>query len=488
MAAICQSFGSEAVVDISSSGLSIKEAPTATRLCSLVLSKRVPRTSESCHRAKRSRDLRNQQHEGHADAHEPIIFFKGNSDPFGITAVQITPYVNGLMLYTRDVHIPSAYLDHSRFKEPAGLIARCWKGIVGLVQNEAGFCSHLALVAGAMAGRQPTKFRVCEALLYKGRSMAALRKQLCTKTNVSRSEIFQTILRLFRAEILVEDEATAKIHLRMLQHIVQTAGGFAKLGGWLTGMAVFADIYFSCMFLSRPHFDRADWAPGPLSIEWKSKLRAGMEHTAVKPKIYPGIAADALIDIFEDLRDLARLVEYLTTYDVSPNDNIFRWKQLQKSDCDARLVHLYLDMISRSKSANQTHQTAPFICLAAIYWSDMIFGHRGCLTVGTRLLQQLKAEIVREETSDSHDEGDGQAQALLWALFVGAYAEEKASTTGEVGRWHTIRFFVQAAKMKLRGVGQIRAVLECFLYSDKFQGPTLRTLEENFGRPTGVAT
>jgi hypothetical protein len=66
-------------------------------------------------------------------------------------------------------------------------------------------------------------------------------------------------------------------------------------------------------------------------------------------------------------------------------------------------------------------------------------------------------------------------------LFVGAYAEEKASVNVEMNRWYTIRFFMQASEMKLYEPGHIRAVLERFPYLDSLQGEVLERLVEKFG-------
>lgn len=98
---------------------------------------------------------------------------------------------------------------------------------------------------------------------------------------------------------------------------------------------------------------------------------------------------------------------------------------------------------------------------------------------------KLQAEL-QKEASDNQAEGNSQADLQLWALFVGAYAEEKASVNVEMNCWHTVRFVVQASKMKLHEPGQIRAVLERFLYSDSLQGEVLETLVEKFGRSTGA--
>jgi hypothetical protein len=67
----------------------------------------------------------------------------------------------------------------------------------------------------------------------------------------------------------------------------------------------------------------------------------------------------------------------------------------------------------------------------------LMFGHRRL--VGPRLLRQLQAEL-RKDASDNQAEGNSQADLRLWALFVGAYAEEKASVNVVMNRWHTVRF------------------------------------------------
>ena len=73
----------------------------------------------------------------------------------------------------------------------------------------------------------------------------------------------------------------------------------------------------------------------------------------------PDFAVGPLRGIFEDLMVLERLCEYVTTNDVTPNDDIFRWRQLQKSNCDAKLVILYLDNVGFSSSAASPYQTPP---------------------------------------------------------------------------------------------------------------------------------
>ena len=69
-----------------------------------------------------------------------------------------------------------------------------------------------------------------------------------------------------------------------------------------------------------------------------------------------------------------------------------------------------------------------------------MFGHRGRVRVGPRLLRQLQAELQKEEASDNQAKGNSQADLQLWALFAGAYAEEKASVNVVMNRWHTVRF------------------------------------------------
>jgi len=63
-----------------------------------------------------------------------------------------------------------------------------------------------------------------------------------------------------------------------------------------------------------------------------------------------------------------------------------------------------------------------------------MFGHRRRVHVGSRLLRQLQAELQKEEASDNQAEGNSQPDLQLWALFAGAYAEEKASINAEMNR------------------------------------------------------
>jgi hypothetical protein len=83
-------------------------------------------TCQSFPSASPGEDLsrRDRKHQDRNLSKTPI-FSKGNSDPFSSTEVLITPFVNNLMLYIRDFHIPSTYLDQSRFKEPTNVYCHC---------------------------------------------------------------------------------------------------------------------------------------------------------------------------------------------------------------------------------------------------------------------------------------------------------------------------------------------------------------------------
>jgi hypothetical protein len=140
-----------------------------------------------------------------------------------------------------------------------------------------------------MAANHPNKLAASKALVYKCRSMPALRKQLSNEANASSPETFQTILRLSWTEILVEDKVAALFHLKMMSHIVDLAGGLARLDGWSMEPGVFADVYFSCMFLSQPQFDMTEWAPAPLAAEWKRRLQPATGDIPTKLTVTPDL-------------------------------------------------------------------------------------------------------------------------------------------------------------------------------------------------------
>jgi len=127
--------------------------------------------------------------------------------------------------------------------------------------------------------------------------------------------------------------------------------------------------------------------PAPLTAEWKRRLQPAPGDILIKLTMTPDFAVGPLRGIFEDLMVLERLREYVTTYDVTPNDGISCWRQLQKSNCDAKLVILCLDRVGFSSPAASPCQTPPSACTTAVYWSDLMFGHRGRVHVGPRLLR-----------------------------------------------------------------------------------------------------
>jgi hypothetical protein len=139
------------------------------------------------------------------------------------------------------------------------------------------------------------KLAASEALVYKCRSMAALRKQLTR--NASSPETFQTILGLSWTEILVEDKVAALFHLKMMSHIVDLAGGLARLDSWSMEPGVFADVYFSCTFLSQPQFDRTEWAPAPVAAEWKRRLQPATGDIPTKLTVTPDLQSGRYVVI-----------------------------------------------------------------------------------------------------------------------------------------------------------------------------------------------
>lgn len=273
----------------------------------------------------------------------------------------------------------------------------------------------------------------------------------------------KAILKLFSSETLVDNTSVARMHIKMLRNLVNTAGGVILTDAWFREDLLSCDCYFALKYETRPLFPASEWTPGPLSQPWKARLlSAGIfgDHAAsVDPLVeHPGVKA-----VLTDLRELFKAHEYTQIHEVPADDQLLRWKQLRKFDCISRLADHHVNL------AIYPHLfirplTQAYTCAATGLMAAMVLGSPEPVRFGLKLLADL-----RKKLQESDSEGDiAQVHRLrLWALYVGSLGEKVHPVSLAEAGWFHEKYQSQAASMGVSSWDDTKKVVRQFLFSDK---------------------
>jgi hypothetical protein len=216
-------------------------------------------------------------------------------------------------------------------------IARSWEDVTAMAQDQCYSNAYLGLLAATMAETNDEERLNSAARQFQSQAMSELRRRVARNT-IQDLLTLKAILKLFCAETIVDNTATARVHLKMLRNLVTAAGGVILLDSWFREDLLSCDSYFALKYNTRPTLAAQEWTPGPLSQPWKARmLAAGIigDHPSSVDSV---IEHPVLKAIFTDLRELFRANEYVLTHEVPVDDQILRWRQLRKFDCISRLA------------------------------------------------------------------------------------------------------------------------------------------------------
>ncbi|KIW88468.1 uncharacterized protein Z519_11037 [Cladophialophora bantiana CBS 173.52] len=430
------------------------------------------------------------------------ILDKGNSDPFGAYAIEITPSANGMLSFHRDFVIPTLYHTTKHNWMTSASAWRDWRdcidglgdGVDGLGDEGAGsgFIASCATEA-AVVSRNPAIQR--QAVYYRTKSMAVLRKRLTTAAGgkvVHRGQLYWHINLLLGADTLSGNRAGTGAHLTILRHYFEHDGD--KLDVSLLLYVIYHDVHRSSMFLCRPIFDVDEWLPRRLQPVVDAAQPYLPDLSGVKDRFLDRSIVDnpGLRTLFIERRESLAVWLFQTgsSGDESArhSTSLMGWLLVRVYLHQGRLVNFFLEAKARHHvNANPPHPHPPsphphlihptlcqgYISLGTLlYMRSISFNATVC---GVRLFDATSTILsnMREllELSESMNPNSPEYKRYenprLWALYVGASAEWSMGMKPEdTGCWFMTHFATKAVNLGVAAWDEVRTVLRGFLYTD----------------------
>lgn len=381
---------------------------------------------------------------------------------FDTSGLSLNPLVSSLISYAYDMFIPQLWPQESTRSLVTYEVSKCWDDTTMISQDTCYANAYLSVLAAAMAIMMEDESLAYQSRYFQGQAMVELR-QRASQPNPPELTTLKAILKLFASETLVDNTAVARMHLKMLQNLVNAAGGVLLMDSWFREDLLSSDCYFALKYETRPLFPAQEWTPGPLSQPWKARLlSAGVlgEHAA---------GVDSLIEhpvmkgVVTDLRELFKTREYVHLHEVPTDDQLLRWQQLRKFDCVARLADHHVNL-SIYPHLFQRPITQAYSCIATALMTSMVLGSPEPVRFGVKLIADLRAKITASESEGNQSHF---RRLRLWALYVGSLAEKVHPVSTEHDMWFTKAYTAQLADMHLQGFDDAKKVIRHFLFSER---------------------
>jgi hypothetical protein len=396
---------------------------------------------------------------------------RGNSDPFGAAALQVTATVNELMRYSRDWYVNSMWPAEDSLDGQSNAVMVWREDMKTAIADATNFHAALAVAslykANAHRNSPASSNLLLDGLRHKVSSLASVRRRL--QNDPLDLSVLPAILALGGAEFYAGNHKATVLHLEAAKHITNATGGLAKLSESVRNLIGIADTVTSWWLLRRTVFPVEDWDPGPWdkqSLSQQYRL-----HTMLVWEIHVEVPSVFLRNILAELNQLVLVRCLVLSLDNREHRNeIFKWLHLRRSSIKVYLLHHYLDIVDSVQTPasfpeDVDRDLATALCLASWYLHGIIVYPIATIVMHfpLQLLQNaFEAVLQRSETADYTP----RPNLVLWIYFVAAIAEElsEEDLSGDKKRIFTLRFLGIAHKLGLASWQETRDILRLFLY------------------------
>ncbi|OQU95188.1 hypothetical protein CLAIMM_01432 [Cladophialophora immunda] len=368
------------------------------------------------------------------------ILGRGNSDPFEALPIPVNSRTNQILSFLKNVYLPSIYR-------------------VGPFDSETSYGS---LAARAEWSRLTTALYIESsglAVLYKYLSIMprsrALR-MLIERAPTDHGSILEGAMNLFSAEMFAGDPDEASIHGKMIHSMLKKSfevGGAGAVSQEMLRRAIYNDVYLAMLHMRRPIFSMDGWV-----LEYLAPILAPVDEAVEPLKIYMKATLDDSIDTepAQSLLVVFRLAMaiWFRKHFLPPEFNratAVQWVFAQTNMIHVRALNHYLDMHDRlDRDAKQLspldHHILDLVAqcclvLGIMYYIPQYSGDPtildkpilGCTKVVMKQMRQTMLAIFPSLNVLDPDFDPSllskHANTYLWALFLGAQAEQ---TDGDI--------------------------------------------------------
>lgn len=427
------------------------------------------------------------------------VLMEGCSDPFTGVNFKITPRVNQILTFARDVCVPASFFSSMFVRLSEGtkfahqqnsilgdsfFISRCaarreWQALVDSLQSELtalscllGYLSLMAIVSPGIAWIQVLSVHL------RLRATQLLREQTPAYENGPEGLVLQ-VYRFFRAACIEGDIEAVEAHGRMLRSLLESGTGFTYQ---ILIQALLSDGDFATKHTRRCIFDVSprSWCYRTLENLWKVTDQFYLIRATTEFDIHENVISQDAREMFAHARNMLEMSNFkqfpaVKWTERSAGDMAFAGLTSRSLYAHARMNEHYLDLIEHKIMEWATpgvRWTQAAIVIALHYLKRRTCGEAVINGVNVRdaspaLITQLNLAIEMIFSYCSNKELETYAAAHIWVLYVGAMEELRYSGKavwqfGELCQ----RLVFRARKNGYVRWQSMRAMLSRFLYAD----------------------
>jgi hypothetical protein len=422
---------------------------------------------------------------------------KGNSDPFSVFAIEITPQVNELLTFYRDLFIPSVYRTGPQGWKTSKSANAEWRRRMDGLQDKGGALTFLARHAQIASVATRNSKLGLEAMSFTAKSTSVLRTRL--EGNVALdSTVYWHISLLWGIEILMRNFKGAIVHGKMLRSLLEKQSRDGEVDLNMLRAVLYNDSHLLCMTMQPSVFDYDTWIPDlykgvrQLAAEKLPSLRE-----PPREELDASIEGEFLQNVFSERRRHTRIWGLHPDLSATIGTEVDVWLAVKCHIDVGQLVKHTVQCMDEADSSPPSRAgylyAQSYLSLALLYWIRLIkAGFMMVCGVETHdsqrtLLSKLREALYRAEVFEDGVDRLIYRNAKLYALFTGAQAERtlRPERRTEDYGWFNNELLALSKDMGLSEWTSARDILQGFLYVDHMQpqgsewwGTTLSSLSD----------
>ncbi|OAP60315.1 hypothetical protein AYL99_05317 [Fonsecaea erecta] len=401
----------------------------------------------------------------------------GNSDPFNAYPVFISPRVNDILRFYRDIVIPSQYHTSVDGWTTFEAAKEDWRDVVNSLYEKGGALGFLARWAQVASNVAENSELAVQSLRFRSQSTSILLKKMQQGSGLVSKSSYWHIIALYMAEAQAGNADGAWLHVTMLSRALKHESQHGQVDITSLRSFMYNEACACCMFLRKPVLDYDRWIPEVFEVPW-AEGRKGLQALQLSFSISldPSIEDNFLRDMFIQERESLAVWRHGSERGNGLSAAVFTWWCSSHLVKHTKLVKFVLDRLDEAKEGkgqqSYLHRKNAYLALTAVYWTRLIAGDETILgqeiyqtkSPLRKLTRQLleKDQLVVEFTGSMK-----YANARLWALYVGAQAEhDHLGIRRSDETWFSDQFSLLAARMSLSSWKAVRSILDGFLDCD----------------------
>ncbi|OAP63120.1 hypothetical protein AYL99_02347 [Fonsecaea erecta] len=377
----------------------------------------------------------------------PLGFWKGNSDPFSVTAVPLAAPAHELIRLAQRFFVFVAWPDKTSamWRAPIADTSSSHIHLQQTIADEAEVHAILAAgyaINGELSGRDAERSKIRQ-LLHKAKAVELLRDRLM-KHGFS-PKVATLIRLLISLDFHASDNESALVHLRGLWAMASTTPGVLVDAQELL---LISDAWISISLLKRPEISPQRYDPGARARHPFDKALRELEDThgiAVTDgakRVAPEAAFDEnmwrLLEGAHEIVNTKRIVDEIT--DIHLQEEVVHWMNRRSSAVTGYCTTGYVEATERARSpelddADKVKQTLmAAACLCAMMFMNFKFLDLPHNYNFSRTCQKIEHVLrrVSPALAAAADTHPAQDPDYLWLLFLAATGNDIFTARGDI--------------------------------------------------------